>query len=878
MHVFLHKGANRRMIRIRATIRYAGYLDNEEHEWAPFFFLWSSIKGRKISSFPIRWDPTSSKTLGMPTDVEYLVSPDAPGYKKSEKKLELRSDDTLAVRVKIHSRTEAGDVSLQNAGDCALIRLAGTLARFLKEENGNLAKANERIRKLDIRVPLQFYEYETRDGGAVTKGFVQITNLVPLTPEGEPLMLDLVRDPISGTAVPGDEFSLAPENSKLHAATIEAYMERLIKMFTEDATIKHHNFPFSTAESKRVHAPFFATSAGLLPGPTFVVFPGPEAPIQSEEPERWRRVQSWLRSLIDYQLVRVCKTSDWFIQKALEQLARTDSTFDDEFVEICDIVGQMIAIPATALPYVSDEVRTGLRPAARLARIRTDSGGYIAYTPPSEGGVHSVERFSEEIENDGGDCEDGAMFAYRVARTLQVGEWEDELVRVASLVVRQYVPMVNLGSVKDPSVGNDLQDKKLEGVEIIDSPSDLKQAYGAHMWCELVPMAKFVALVKRAVPDLDPKMLWLNDAVKAMWVAALPQLVIEATGRIGCLQLPRTSYVMTNERLKAQYIKQQETEKKLLEKILTVTKKMRCMSMVRRQSDLVETPNKRVNKFYRNTMHSFTGVFISYGLLNIDFYPAQRGPRIPAPFDPTPNPLANVLQMPGKPTEGEQVAPVAETIDVDHWRERASFASAGDHEWDGSDVCLEVVKLLSSLSQPDKPGVDYAFECGVPMYDRLKNPLMPSVCLVPGSPMTKREARMVSSIMRHNAPLTMPGDFVQIEQMHKAAHESLLVNNGIDTAKLLEKQNGNFTRLKDEVNKIRDALLSKGEKAKGTLFTFLFPFSVLESAEKTDSVLADIQTLDTLGYVRSVRISSEMPVPFRRSVVLQLFCSEQKKN
>lgn len=867
------------MIRIEATIRYAGFLDNEDHEWAPFFFLWSSIKGRQISSFPIKWDPASNKTLGLPTKVHYLVSAaNAPGYKKADKKLVLRNDDTLAVRVKVHARSEGGDVSLQNAGDCALIQLAATLARFLREESGNLAKANERIRKLDIRVPLQFYEYETRDGGAVNKGFVQITDLVAYTPEGELLTFDLERDPITGNILPGDEFSLTQENAKMHAATIEAYMERLIKMFTEDANIKHTNFPLATPESKRVHAPFFSTPAGLLPGPTFVVFPGPEAPIQAEQPERWSRVQSWLRMLIDYQLMRICKPASWFIEKAREQLSRTDNTFNDEFVEICDVVGQVIAIPATALPYVSDEVRTGLRPAARLARIRTDAGGFIAYTPPSEGGVHAVERFTEEIENDGGDCEDGAMFAYRVCRTLQMGEWEDDLVRVAALVARQYVPVVNLGSVKDPSVGNDLQSKKLEGAEIIDSPSDLKQAYGAHMWCELVPVAKFVALVKRAVPDLDPNMLWLNGAVKALWVAALPQLVVEATGRIGCLQLPRTSYVLTNERLKAQYVKQQETEKKLLEKILTVTKKMRCMQMVRRQSDLVETPNKRVNKFYRNTMHTFTGAFIPYGFLNIDFYPAQRGPRIPAPFNPTPNPLANVLQMPGKPTEGEQAAPAAVEFDVEHWRDRASFASAGDREWNENEVCAEVVKLLLSLAPPDKPGADYAFECGVPMYDRLKNPLMPSVCLVPGSPMTKREARMVASIMRHNAPMTMPGDFALIDQMHHAAHESLLVNNGVDTTKLLEIQNANYALLKDGVNKVRDALEAKGEKAKGTLLTFLFPFSVLESKEKTESVLDDIKTLDALGFVRSVRVSSEMPVPFRRSVVLQLFCTEPKKN
>jgi hypothetical protein len=317
-------------------------------------------------------------------------------------------------------------------------------------------------------------------------------------------------------------------------------MVRSIAMFTQEAAAKGQGaFLPASEEVKRVHAPFYHLPSGLAPGMVYLMAPGAT---KIDNPVRLARIEKWMRKIMMYALERENAREDTFIQIVNEQMARTDNAYDDNFTQCAAIVGQAMAIPPTSLPYIGDFVRTG----KRCVNTKTNSSQQEGFIEFNNKELHAVERFSEEAQNDGGDCEDGGCFANRIGNVLATNEWSDPLVQAAGKIMQQYVVSLNLGSVRSAALGND-KEKKQQSHEktTIDSSEDRAMNYGAHMWCEAVPLAKTVALIQRSVSDLDPNLLWLPGASRAPWTAALPHMVVEATGRLTSLLLPVTEYVVT---------------------------------------------------------------------------------------------------------------------------------------------------------------------------------------------------------------------------------------------------------------------------------------------------------------------------------------------
>jgi hypothetical protein len=863
------------MRRVKITFKLVyndSLLASKEQERAPVAMVWNSMQNRSKTSFALVVPAGQHESQPK----EMYTTFDAPTV--SEKTVSLLRDDTIGVRIKVHSPNDQGVLSLANCGD-NLFPIGAYLCDMQKK-GMSVAAANKQLGEEEVPIAFQFHVFFDENGGAVVKGAALISNIAAFdAATGAPLLLSVDEKT--------NENAFLPENEKFFSATIDNVLYRSIMPFTEQAVATGIEFRASTDESKRVHAPVFALPSGMVPGFAYILKPGPQAPTS---PAQFTAVQAYMRKLIDYALVRESQSPQWFIDTVNAQLARTDNTYDDNFTACAALVGQMLVIPSTSEPYVSDTVNTSSR--EKVARIRTNKG-FVDFQP-SQGkhGVHGVERFSEVAENKGGDCEDVAMLINRVAVTLANGAWTDPLVTAAARVVQQYVPVVSLGSVKDASVGNDLTDtKKLAGAGIIDSPADLAQSYGAHMWSEAVPVVKFFAQVQRAVPDVNADLLWTKGAVKAPWTAALPQLVLEGTGRISSLQLPAAAYVTGKDNLaerKQKTAAAVEKRHKLISSILSSTDVFKKMQMVRDQPATELTPNMRVTNFYRNATHIMTSAFLQNGLATVDFLPANRGERVPMQASVDKFYSNNIVAMSMcAPIDGAQKPVAASAVDYTSWSERASFHAPGPQDMMHAGQA-EAVRLLNADTRFVSAAADASapasrkpaqFKYGVPMFDRLQSPMLPATCLVPSSPITQREALVIATVMRHAPPITMPGDWAEIEMLEAACLESRLKNDGDDEAAALKLEDERFAKLEADIR----ATMGFTETAKSwpkrgshvgkfELVSFFFPYGALRSQKNVDDILADVRKKKADGTFAFVRLLSENPMPGRRDVLLQAMC------
>lgn len=864
----------RKNVKLTFTARYDGsLLAPRPREFAPVLMTWSSAQRsattpRRKHYFPIVWQNADLTDSG-DMDAHVMFECAAPDDEKSLAVIE--NDMTIGVRVKAHQPNERGDVSLQNCGD-ALLPL-GQLLREAFAESCDREVAWSSVADKAMPLKMRFPVFENNSGERVVKGFVVISNMraevdgsrVAL---GVPLTSDNQLEPL-------DEFAYVPHNEQIFSAFVQDVMVRNIMLFTDQAAQNGIEFKASAAEAQRIHAPFFQTPAGLLPGFAYMLKPGAAAPTpaDADRGEQFQLVRNWLARNLQYALLRANRSEHWFAETIERQLAARDTEYDDAgMAECCEILGQMLVIAPTSMPYFSDTVSTKARgKPVRVNEVR----GRVAFERSADGsGVHAVERFSEMADNDGGDCEDGGTFAYRIAMTLAAGDWDSTHYRAlsaASQLARQYVPMVNLGSVRSAAVGNDLTDnsKLARDADIIDSFVDRQRQYGAHMWGQMQPLVRFVAMVRRTVPDVDASLLWLKGASRAPWTAALPTLILEATGRLSALQLPAAAYVVHDDEKNTRRVAavaRAEDYKRLIKTILRGTRTMRHMTMVRGQDETRNVPNKRINHFYRTTTHSTTASFLPNGLSTIDFVNVQCGGRVPAPSAKTDaeklfgdNPLSGALSLPA--WLGGGGGDDDSSAKKEKKKDRGAARGASDSEGDRGDDGLDSEEELSSDFEEDdsnsdsvdddpgaRPGqsptrsVDEALslvgapferkrhsksgdsllsrkeeggsvgrlQYGVPMYDNLQTPLLAATGLAPSTPLSGREVRIIAELLRHSPPISMPGDWRDISSMHKARLESLRQNVGADVVASEEKQMREFEALQKSVRAAMGTLQDDG--------------------------------------------------------------------
>lgn len=891
----------------------------EDKETAPILMVWTSLQNRQKTYFPITWLKNSNRTKAAPFTATAIFSLDERNYDEKNRTVKIRLGDSLGLCVKVHTPNPQGQLSIQDCGD-VLVPLGQMLAEALRVAKNDVAKANSLLKEREIVESLKYHVYTEEDGKRVNKGAIVITNLRALLMRdpaaakpaafgvGNALLLDLERE--KGEVKIASEFDYVAANESFFSAATNNVLMRSIYPFTEHAMSEGLGFAAASEEVRRAHAAVFSVASGTLPAFMFAVKPGPQAPVKADSPVQFTLSQAWLRKLGDYALARINQSPEWFIGTVTRQLAVSGTTeYDAQFTACANLIGQVAAMGPTSMPYVSDEVHTSAR--NRIARVKTRNG-YVNFEPSkAKEDLHAVERFSEMIDNDGGDCEDGGMFAYRVLTMLQHGEWEDSLVSAMSRVARLYVPAVELTTVEDPSIENDLSKKnKLGGSEIIDSAADRAKKIGAHMYCEALPVPKFAAMVQRAVPDFNPALVAPPGYVGEPWHAAVPHLVIEATGRIESLQQARVAYVFGSEAEKRAAVAEAQERHALISALVSnKDETFSRMQMVREQPDTTLTPNKRVTDFYRDATHLFTGAVLHAGGSVLDFTHAHRGDRVPAPESigtlDLANPIALAMRAPGTAatvavTPISAPAPAAvEPVNMAEWSKGAAFhgdAKLVPAKLDGLGVAMSLMShgtleppaaaaasLLSvagsALGEGGGGGggaVIKPFKYGVPLYDRLSAPLLPAACLVPGTQLSARELRYMGELMRQMPPINMPGDWRQVEMMHDAALTSRLVNNGDDERANMKIEDAHVAQLQENLRlamcteKGRDWPKRGSHTGKWHLATFFFPFAALRDPAAITAVTRDVTRHFLDGRISFARLNTEEAVPYRRFAVLQL--------
>jgi hypothetical protein len=861
-------------------------------ETSPILEVYSSLPGRKSEFFAVNLgkEQLFSKAFNVYTPFELSEK----NFDPSKRTVSIKLSDTKGFVIKAKTPNDQKQNSLQDCGG-ALLRIGDEFAAIMNQEK-DVKKANDALAQSDFVLPLTFSVYKEDDNKDVVKGVLKISNIraYMFNDDGpmfdKPLRLDLERT-ASGITVERDEFSYGGHNEPFFAAAMNNLTLRGIYAFTEDAMAEGIGFPATSDEVKRVHAPFFATESGVMPGSAFVLKPGGYVP---SDPAAFERVQSWMKKISGYALARVNRSEKWFIDTITNQLERNDNVYNPDFTVCANLFGQILAIPATSMPYVSDEVRTATR--NRKTRVKTKDG-YITFEASQDpNGVHAVERFSEQAKNDGGDCEDAGMFEHRISMTLRANKWTDALVAAVGRMAQQYVPVVNLGSVRDASVGNDVTDGKLRGEDIIDSVADRSQQYGAHMWCEQVPVARFAALVQRSVPDVDTKLLSPEGYVGAPWNAWIPHLVVEGTGRIESLLLPPVAYKIGTAQEKQQVVNETIERKKLIGAILANDSIFSRMQMVREAADDTVVPNKRVTKFYRDATHAFTAVFAdSLGV--IDFIWSQKGQRVPASASmgalDAANPLFSSLRCLDSTSQvvaaaAPAVEPAKSEVDFAKWNDQSSHHSAKvllKQPVDGMQSAMQLVAKhyedhaqMFAAQNADKK---HEFSYGVPLEDRIYTPLLPAVSLVPGPRLNARETRVIAEIMRHAPPINTPGDWEQIERMHEASIESRLVNEKDDEMAAIGQEATKVEQLQLSIRKALGTEQGKDWPKRGshigkwTLATFHFPTSALLQEGAVEAITSNVFKEYHAGRVSFARLLTEEPMPYRRFAVLQMMLNPE---
>ena len=169
---------------------------------------------------------------------------------------------------------------------------------------------------------------------------------------------------------------------------------------------------------------------------------------------------------------------------------------------------------------------------------------------------------------------------------------------------------------------------------------------------------------------------------------------------------------------------------------------------------------------------------------------------------------------------------------------------------------------------------------GVPLEDKLQTPLLPATALVPSTPLSAREMRVIATLLRHSPPIDAPGDWEQIEEMHRARVQSLL-NEGIDEAAAERFENMLFQKVVDGVRLATGNPMEREWPTKissrWTLHTSLFSAKMFpkndEGNKVANAIAADVKSLVDKGVVKYARVMLEEPMPHRRTVVLQMLCN-----
>lgn len=751
----------------------------------------------------------------------------------------------------------------------------------------------------DLVLDLAYFNYWDRSGERVVKGQLRL--------QGTEISEDYAAEKPSSSP-----FDYVPAQNAFLQAEMQEAIRLSIWPYTDMAEKSGEAISPLNKKNSRVHAPAWNSPTGFKPGFSYFITPGRRAPPVSE------RTEDTMLAPLRAVLARHNRTEKWFGVRVARQLARTDDTYDDDFTECCDIVGEALCAPSVSMPYIGDSINTA-------ARIRTDHRGMVMF---SDDTVHGVESFDWASLRGGGDCEDFARLIHQQRCSLQDGEWSNPLLVAAQGVLNCYIGLGVLSSVLGAAIGDE---KHHNEPYVVGTARDDNVQIGAHMYYQLMPEHKFLASLKRVHVDLDLEALRGPRAPRAEWREKMPHLVLEGTGMLSTLQRPLISYV-TDSDVSAKYaIIQREKDRAALLAHLAkhaiadfngrVVSIMALAQTIRHQKLLTRTPNARVGGFYRDATHAYCDDFIRRGFSVGEFTWVSVGEPslVPSSADPmyADDPMLGSAADKLSESGDEQYAPAASSLgswedlkfdssaaedtdshsdcegcpdcdnapaapapavpsiaESDNWRKPLLSAEelingpiAGPSHHTGSRRFDTFDYAAASVDEPEEPA---EIRYGLPLTTTLEDrPMRSHVGLMAGAPLDAVSAGVLATHYRHSKPIPLGGDTSNAEKMHQAQRASL-AGNGVDMEALEKTERVQLERFTERFSR---HVASKWQQHSKYALVNLFISSKFFRTPGIDMfIVSALETQRKSGVIKYARIQREQFVPGHTNIVVQLLC------
>jgi len=843
----------------------ASLLAPAPNETSPTLLVWTSFEGAKqLKAYPIKH--VDKRTRSERITVKMPLPP--PGKE--------RADDAVWFEAYAETANERGQQVSNRVGSAVI---------FMYE-------------LLDMTEPaelsLAYFNFWNQDGSRRVKGSL----LLEKASTGRYNKPDAATDP----------FLFLPAQNTFLQSTMENAIRMSVWPFTDMAAAAGEAIDPFSENNRRVHAPAWNSPTGWKPGYTYFVTPGRRAPVVTEQTE------DYFVSLIRAILARHNTSEAEFRRVVDTQLAQTDDTYDDRFTECCDIVGEALCAASVSLPYIGDSVDTA-------ARITAGKNGMMSGREPSK---HGVESFDWAQYRGGGDCEDFARMIHAYRCALQDGEWSSGLLLSAQGLLNCYVGVGILSSVLGAKVSDEVVRNK---PFIVGTKRDDDVSIGAHMYYQLIPENKFLAMVKRINRDVDLARMRNPEAPVGSWTEKMPHLVLEGTGMLRTLQRPLISYV-TNGGLKAkEKILEREKGFDLLDAYFNRRAVGtfrghrepigRLAQRVRRQRQHTRVPNARVGFFYRDATHAFTDDFLRRGYCVAEFtwVTIDEPDLVPETADemysddPMLSPAKKTVAI-GQPARGAELTewdkaaadfdletssddddvdddddtkaqgasklaglvPLKEPIKESHWRKPSNHVEA----------------LLGHTKRQNKTGSDrfdrfdydsdkpQKIAYGAPLTSTLEDrPMRNHVGLLAGPPIDGVSAAVLATHFRHSKPVPLAGANEHAAQIEAAKRESRIAN-GEDVAGLERVEKKEIDELLFGLSEYANTTWTVDEDL--YVYNMFFDAKMFRTPGVGQFILSAVGTASQDSVVQRARVLQEEFLPGHKRLVLQLLCDANSLN
>lgn len=713
-------------------------------------------------------------------------------------------------------------------------------------------------------------------------------------------------------------YSFIDSNSEFIAKTVTCIVARKIVGYTDEAMARGKGLTPIRSILSRVQDPWFNTTSGVTYGALFWML----SETSSNNTE-------FYDELINNALIRHNRDRDYFlntINNQFETIKEKPEYFDDNFNQVVRMIGDVLCMPSTALPYISDFVDSNKR---KLAPVN----GKVGMRMHDPKLVKPSESWDCAIIRNGGDCEDLARLIHLMFQGLRTGKFANgSLASAAQKVLKLYVGCGSLGSVLSPAMGNDNQPiaKKSDGPTIIDSKEDKEAEVGAHMFYEIHPQWKFAEFLQRTTTNLPDA---VHGEHREVGWKNLISCILEGTGRLDPFQLPTAAASTSPNREDRLALVEKETNRRLAIRYLVEnTSVTSMMQMTRAQKQMKLVPNARLGEFYMQSTSFATLEFVDV-LNTVEFMWATVGERVPEPSNSDPlymkntrssTPLKTAQSITSTNTEDscccDEPTTIQNDTQEDHWsnltsllqphiavgsplnqptvvepvKKTAEHDKRVNHAIHGTfargvtsmaSALIRDEEVLKACAAVDRSAIgSLPIRYGIDIEDKLRVPEAPHVGILPTTSLDPVEMRVCAEFVRNLRPNSLPGDYNYASQIHTAEQASLLAI-GVDLNKGEEASDRAVKSLKkwaiNDMNGDSWPTSEEADKHKLSLITLFFAKTELRPAENNSNIVLEkimkqYGALKQSGIIRHARINVETPIPKRDQVVLQFMCDTSK--